>query len=75
MTKALSWTRILQQYILALFIAKLKVEILHKKTYNKTIISIDIKIYQPSKVIVTKAEHKDLPTLKSDIHLGFGLGE
>ena len=46
-----------------------------------TSISVDIKIYQPSKVIFTKAYlnfgwRKDLSTLKSDIHLGlFGLGE
>ena len=39
--------------ILALFIAKLKVGIYHKKAITKqllTSISVDIRIYQPSKV-------------------------
>ena len=53
---------LLQPFIFVLFIAKVKVEILHKrsntKSYNKTVIDFNF------------GWHKDLSTLKSDIHLG-----
>ena len=69
MTTVLSSTKRLKaiSYILALFIAKDKVEILHKKSnaksYDKTVIDFNF------------GRHKDLSSLKSDIHLGLQLGE
>ena len=55
-------SRLLQQFILALFIAKVKVVILHKGETQShitkqllTSVSVDIRIYQPSEVIFTSA--------------------
>ena len=60
MTKTFSKS-LLKPLISVLFIAKVKVEILHKKSntksYNKTVIDfneVDIRIYQPEKVIYTE---------------------
>ena len=57
MTKALSKTStLLQQFILALFVAKVNVEILNKKSNTKqllTSISVAISIYQTLNVIFT----------------------
>ena len=59
MTKALSKTStLLQQFILALFVAKVNVEILNKRSNTKqllTSISVAISIYQPLNVIFTSA--------------------
>ena len=59
MTKGKISKSLLQPFILVLFIAKVKVEILHKKSntksYNKTVTDFNF------------AWHKDLSTLKSDI--------
>ena len=60
MTKAHSKT-LLRPFILVVFIAKVKVEILHKKSNTKS---------YNKQLLTNFGCHKDLSTLKSDIHLG-----